>query len=184
MRAMVVFIVGCAASLFATGSIADSREYFLQPGDVLSVSVWKEPDLQQTVLIRPDGRFSFPLAGEVDAQGRTVEQVRTEIAKGLATYLPDAVVTVAAAKLEGNKVYVIGKVNRPGEVALTGFVDVMQALSIAGGMSRFAALEEVFVLRRADGKQQAIPFNYVEVEKGRNLEQNIVLRSGDVVVVP
>ncbi len=158
--------------------------YLLQPGDVLSVSVWKEGDLTQDVIIRPDGRISFPLVGETKAAGTTIEAVRASIAKGLSKYIPDPVVTVSAGELSGNKVYVIGKVNRPGEFAVLRNVDVMQALSMAGGTSTYAALNKIKILRRENGRLKAMHFEYGDVEKGKNLEQNIILKAGDVVVVP
>lgn len=163
---------------------AASDAYAVKPGDVIMVSVWKEPDLQAEVLIRPDGGFSFPLTGEVSATGKSVAQIQAEIERKIEKYIPDPVVTVSLRQIQGNKIYVLGKVNRPGPFIMTDAVDVMQALSLAGGTSTFADLDDIKVLRRDGGSQQAIPFHYGEVERGRNLEQNIVLQSGDVVVVP
>lgn len=159
--------------------------YHVQPGDLLEISVWKEEDLQREVLVRPDGRFSFPLAGDISATGRTVEELQQQIASRLETYIPDLVVTVSIKEIRGNKIYVLGQVNTPGEFVVNPRVDVMQALSMAGGTTAFAALDDIVILRRdRNGNQQAIPFAYNEVERGRSLEQNIVLSSGDVVVVP
>ncbi len=159
--------------------------YAIQPGDILEISVWKEEDLQREVLVRPDGRFSFPLAGEVDATGKTVGDLREEIAASLQKYIPDLIVTVSVKNILGNKVYVLGQVNRPGEFVVNPRVDVMQALSMAGGTTPFAALNDIVVLRRdGNGSQRAIRFAYKDVERGRSLDQNIVLNSGDVVVVP
>lgn len=159
--------------------------YAVQPGDILEISVWKEEDLQREVLVRPDGRFSFPLAGEVDATGKTVGDLREEIAASLQKYIPDLIVTVSVKSILGNKVYVLGQVNKPGEFVVNPRVDVMQALSMAGGTTPFAALNDIVVLRRdGNGSQRAIRFAYKDVERGRSLDQNIVLNSGDVVVVP
>lgn len=158
--------------------------YEVQPGDVLQVSVWKEQDLTQQVLVRPDGGFSFPLAGDVSAIGKTVEQLRQELTSRLARFIPDLFVTVAVTEIRGNKVYVIGQVNRPGEFVVNPRVDVMQALSLAGGTTAFAAPNDIFVLRRENGQQRRMPFNFGDVVRGRGLEQNVLLRSGDVVVVP
>jgi polysaccharide export outer membrane protein len=114
-----------------------------------------------------------------------VPELRAEIASRLETYIPDLVVTVTVIEIRGNKIYVIGQVNDPGEFIVNPRVDVMQALSMAGGTTAFAALGDIMILRRdATGKQRAIPFEYKDVERGRALEQNIVLDSGDVVVVP
>ena len=160
-------------------------DYTVQPGDILEISVWKEEDLQRQVLVRPDGRFSFPLAGDIDATGKTVADLRAEIASLLQKFIPDLVVTVTVSDILGNKIYVLGQVKNPGEFVVNPRVDVMQALSMAGGTTPFAALNDIVILRRqGDGAQQAIRFAYKEVERGRSLEQNIVLASGDVVVVP
>jgi polysaccharide export outer membrane protein len=164
---------------------AELYTYRVQPGDVLQVSVWKEPELQREVLVPPDGTFSMPLAGQVQATGRSVGEIEREIAKRIERYIPEPVVSVAMLKVAGNTVHVIGKVSRPGEYVMSGRVDVMQALSMAGGATPFASLNDVVILRRApDRSQIAIPFRYGEVEEGENLEQNIILEVGDVVVVP
>ena len=158
--------------------------YTLQPGDVLSISVWKEQDLQQLVLVRPDGGISFPLVGELRAQGATVGDLRMEITRKLSKFIPDVQVNVALQELNGNLIYVVGKVNRPGVYPFSKNIDVMQALGMAGGANAFAALNDIKVLRREDQQLRSIPFRYGDIEKGRKLDQNIVLQSGDTVVVP
>ncbi|HEY4209993.1 MAG TPA: polysaccharide biosynthesis/export family protein [Steroidobacteraceae bacterium] len=158
--------------------------YRLQPGDLIDVSVWKEQDLQREILIRPDGAFTFPLAGEVDCAGKTIEQVRAILTERLQRFVPSPVVTVALKTLGGNRVYVLGKVNRPGEFPFANPLDVMQAISLAGGATSFAALNDIVILRRQNGEQQAFHFHYSDVARGRDLEQNIQLQSGDTVVVP
>jgi len=158
--------------------------YEVQPGDVLEISVWKEPELQREVLVRPDGAFSFPLSGEIDARNKTVNDLRLEVTARLARYIPELVVTVTVVQINGNKVYVIGQVNQPGVFVVNPRVDVMQALSMAGGTTPFADLNDIRILRRKGGKQSAIGFRYLDVARGRALEQNIMLESGDVVVVP
>jgi polysaccharide biosynthesis/export protein len=158
--------------------------YEVQPGDLLQVSVWREEDLDRQVLVRPDGGFSFPLAGDINAVGKTVEQLRGELTERLARFIPDLFVTVAVLEINGNKVYVIGQVNQPGQFVVNPRVDVMQALSLAGGTTAFASPNEIFVLRREGNAQRRLPFNFGDVVRGRNLEQNVILRSGDVVVVP
>ncbi|WP_129779369.1 polysaccharide biosynthesis/export family protein [Peristeroidobacter soli] len=165
---------------------ADEPEpYRIQPGDVLMVSVWKEEALMAEVLVRPDGGMSFPLVGDVRASGRTVEEVRAQVNERLSKFIPDPSVTIAVKQIGGNRVYVIGKVNRPGEFTFSRPLDVMQALSMAGGATSFASLDDIQILRRDDnGKQSARRFRYSEVERGRSLDQNILLKSGDTVVVP
>lgn len=159
-------------------------DYGIQPGDVLTISVWKEEGLQNDVLVRPDGRISFPLVGDIPAAGKSIAQLTTLLTERLTKYIPDPVVTVSVKSLTGNTVYVIGKVNKPGEFTVTHYVDVMQALSMAGGTNAFAAVNDIKVLRRENGSQRAINFRYGDVEAGKRLDQNIILHGGDIVVVP
>lgn len=158
--------------------------YTLLPGDALEISVWQEPDLQREVLIRPDGWFSFPLVGDVRAKGRTVSQIGAELTEYLKRYISDVVLTVSVVGIGGNKVFVIGQVEHPGVFTVNPRVDVVQALSIAGGMTPFAAVNNILILRRESGRQTTFKFAYGDIEKGRNLEQNIQLEPGDVVIVP
>ena len=176
----LLFVV--AVSPLASPAVAD--EYHAQPGDLLEVSVWKEEDLQREVLVRPDGRFSFPLAGEIETAGKTIQALQQELVERLSRFIPEPVVTVTVNQILGNKIYVIGKVNKPGEFVMTRQIDVVQALSMAGGMSTFAQANEVKVLRRVGGEQVVLPFRYGDVEDGKGLEQNIILQSGDVLIVP
>ena len=159
-------------------------DYSISPGDELEVSVWKEPDLSKTVIVRPDGKFSVPLAGEIMAARRSVDQIQNEITNKLKKYIPEAVVTVSITKLEGNRIYVIGQVTKPGAFTMNPRLNVVQALSMAGGMTPFAALNDIIVLRSAGPSQRVLPFRYGDVSKNRNLEQNIQLEAGDVVIVP
>jgi len=188
--------VGCLWIVVTTAVVAQPRavpaqadvggavRYEVQPSDVLQVSVWREPELTQQVIVRPDGAFSFPLVGEVNAVGKTVEELRKEIVQALTRIIPDVVVTVAVVEIKGNKVYVIGQVNKPGEFIMNPSVDVMQALSMAGGMTPFAQVGDIVVLRRTPTGKQSLPFRYNDVVKGRRMDQNIDLQAGDVVVVP
>jgi len=158
--------------------------YLLQPGDVLQVAVWKETDLTAEVLIRPDGGISFPLAGDLQAAGHTVAELTTLLETRVRKFEPDAVVTVTIKAATGNRIYVIGKVARPGDFPLNRPTDVMQALSLAGGATPFADTNGIKILRRAGDRESAIAFRYSDVERGRKLGQNILLQSGDTVVVP
>ena len=158
--------------------------YRLQPGDIVMVSVWKEQDLQQEVLVRPDGSLTFPLAGEINVDGRTVEELRIELVERLKRYVPEPVVMVSVKAIGGNRIYVLGKVARPGEFPFSSTLDVMQALSLAGGATPFAQVNDIVILRRENTGQRAMTFRYGEVERGKNLQQNFLLQSGDTVVVP
>jgi polysaccharide biosynthesis/export protein len=181
------WLYGLLLAMAASAALAapPGAMYTVKPGDVLQVSVWKEPELQGPVLIQPDGRFSFPLAGQFDANGKTVAQLQQEIKLRLAHFITDPVVTVTLSQINGNKVYVIGQVQKPGAFVVNPQVDVMQALSMAGGTTPFAALGSIKILRRSNGGNQvALPFNYNDVVHGNDLAQNIILQAGDVVVVP
>lgn len=173
------------ASLAQTCPIAAQEAgYTVKPGDLLAISVWKEEALQGDVLVTPDGAFAFPLVGQVDARGKSVTELQKILTDRLVKYISDPVVTVSVREIRGNKVYVIGQVNKPGEFIVNPRVDVMQALSMAAGTTAFASLSNIIILRREGGKQAALNFDYTDVAKGRNLDQNIELRSGDIVVVP
>ena len=161
-----------------------TERYLIQAGDTLTISVWKESDLQADVLVRSDGGISFPLAGDLIAAGRTVTEVRGDLVTRLQEFVPGAVVTVAIKHIGGNRIYVLGRVNRPGEYEFSQPIDVMQALSLAGGATAFASLNDIKILRRENGEQSSVRFRYADIAKGRHLERNIVLRSGDTVVVP
>ena len=163
---------------------AAGSRYVMQPGDLLQISVWHETDMDREVQVSPDGWFAFPLIGEVPAAGLSVEEVRVEVARRLSQFIPKAVVTVSLKEMRGNKIYVLGKVNRPGAYAFYDAIDVVQALSLAGGAGRFAELDNIRVIRRLGDKQTSIAFNYTQVQHGEKLEQNIQLKSGDVVMVP
>jgi polysaccharide biosynthesis/export protein len=159
-------------------------DYTLNPGDNLDVDVYKEIELTKTVVVRPDGKFSFPLAGDITAIGRTVVQVQAELTQRLTKYIPEPVVTVAVKTLDGCKIYVIGQVQHPGAIVMNPRINVLQALSMAGGMTPFAATNDVMVLRGNGNNQKSMTFRYGDVSRGKNLNQNVMLEAGDVVVVP
>lgn len=185
-------LLAALAVLAATAALADPPEttapeapYTVKPGDTLMVSVWKEPELHRAVLVAPDGTFSFPLCGQLDAHDKTVGQLQQEITRHLSRFITDPVVTVSLQKISGNRIYVIGQVNKPGAFIVNPRVDVIQAISMAGGTTPFASLGSIKIIRHvANGGQEALPFNYNDVVHGNNLEQNIMLEAGDVVVVP
>lgn len=182
----IVLLAGLVAwPAMAQSPAAPARgDYKINAGDTLEISVWREPDLQREVLVRPDGEISFPLAGELKAEGRTVAQIREELVARLSRFIPDLVLTVTVTDVSGNRVFVVGQVDRPGMFVMNPDLDVMQALSLAGGATPFASLKDIQILRRQGNQRTAIKFDFTEVSRGRSLEQNIVLQSGDVVVVP
>lgn len=162
----------------------DTSTYRVGPEDLLEISVWREDAMKKEVLVRPDGGISYPLIGDVRATGKAVSEIRDEIAKRLDKFIPDAVVTVTILKTGSQRVYVIGKVNKPGEFPLGRYVDVLQALSMAGGLTPFADSNNIRVMRRDGERQVVLPFEYGAVVRGQKLDENIQLRTGDVVVVP
>lgn len=160
-------------------------EYRLHAGDKLEVSVWKETELQKpAIIIRPDGKFSLPLAGEIVAAGKTVAEVRQEIEVRLKPYISEPVVTVGVTDVAGNVAYVIGQVNKPGSLVMNPSINVLQALSLAGGGTAFAKLNDIIIIRSTPTGQRTLTFRYGEVSSGKDLAQNVMLESGDVVVVP
>ena len=158
--------------------------YRLGAEDVLFVSVWKDEQLTREVVVRPDGVFSFPLVGDIQAEDRTVEEIRVDLVKRLTKYIPNPNVSVSVIKVLSYKIYVVGRVNKPGEYLIGHYTDVLQALSLAGGLTPFAAENDIKVLRRVRGRQQVFLFRYGDVRKGQDLEQNILLQRGDSVMVP
>ena len=158
--------------------------YRLGAEDVMLVSVWKDEQLTREVVVRPDGAFSFPLVGDVQAEDRTVEEIRADLVKRLTKYIPNPNVSVAVMKVLSYKVYVVGRVTKPGEYLIGHYTDVLQALSLAGGLTPFAAENDIKVIRRLKGQQQVFLFRYGDLRKGQDLEQNILLQRGDVVMVP
>ncbi|MGI9307950.1 MAG: polysaccharide biosynthesis/export family protein [Gammaproteobacteria bacterium] len=179
-----IFFAGLQNMVLAQEQPAIDKFYRINPGDILQISVWEETSLQKDVLVTPDGRFSFPLAGEILAEGRTIPEIRQEITTRLERYIPGLVVTVTVMQIAGNKIFVIGQVNRAGEYVANHEIDVMQALSMAGGTTPFASLNDITILRRAGDTPISIRFRYRDIENGKRLDQNILLKPGDVVVVP
>lgn len=175
-------------SLPTEGSSATSSEratYQIGPQDVLQISVWKDEILSREAIVRPDGFISFPLIGEVLAEGRPVSDLSKEMNERLTQFVSDPRITIAVSEVNSFKIFVIGKVNKPGGFQIGQYTDVMQALSLSGGLTPFAREGSIKVLRRGkQGDQTTYPFDYGEVLKGENLEQNIVLQRGDVVMVP
>lgn len=180
-------MLGLYASYGVAEEIAEPSQYRINPGDVLSVYVWNEDSVsQKEILVRPDGRISIPIVGEVVVAGKSIAVVKDELSTRLSTILIDKpVVTVSLVQLSGNTVFVLGKVARPGQFIILGKLDVTQALALAGGTTTFAQESDIKVLRRDHaGTQKAINFNYGKIVSGKNLEDNILIQSGDVVIVP
>ena len=176
--------VAAAPAASAVVSAPKSTAYVIGPEDALDISVWKDDTLKATALVRPDGGITFPLVGELVAAGKTADQMRDELRKRLEKYIPDAVVTVSVAHVASYRIYVLGRVNKPGDIAVGRDIDVLQALALAGGLTPFAHEDDIRVVRKIDGRTTTIPFRYSQVLKDGDLAQNVTLRSGDVLLVP
>ena len=164
---------------------ARGDDYLIGPEDVLSISVWKDPELSGSVPVRPDGRITVPLLGELVASGQTPSQLAAEIRGKLKNYVVDPEVQVIVTQVKSHSFNVVGKVMKPGAYDLAKPTTILDSVALAGGFQDFAKLNKIYVLRKMpDGSQKMLPFDYKLVIKGRRLDQNIELQSGDTVVVP
>lgn len=188
--AAAAMVATASAAAQETAVVQNDSGYRINGGDLLNISVYGEQNLDKDVPVQPDGGIAFPLVGNLNARGLTLKELQGKIAANLreSQYFPnltDNEVTVSIVKATGNAVSVVGQVKAPGTFAYDTQLDVMQALSLAGGLTPFASKSKIKILRRDQaGTQTAILFDYSEVEDGEQLERNILLRGGDVVVVP
>jgi len=178
---VLVLLIGT----FVNPSFAADEGYQINRGDKLSINVWQEENLQSEVTVAPDGTISFPMIGTIQAAGKTIDEFQNLLRERLEAYIPGPEVNVSLLSPDGNTIYVIGEVARPGPYAMNKDLDVMQALSMAGGLTPFAGKNDIRILRRgAEGHSTTIPFAYDDVEDGENLDANILLKSGDTIIVP
>ena len=173
----------------AAGSVSIGKphddSFVLGADDVVAVNVWKEPEISRSVPVRSDGKISLPLVGEVQASGQTPRQLEVEIAKRLQNYISEPDVTVIVTDMKSQKFNILGQVAKPGSYRLTSPLTVLDAIALAGGFRDFAKQKSIYVLRQnPDGTQTRLPFNYKDVVKGKNPEQNIQLAVHDTIVVP
>jgi polysaccharide biosynthesis/export protein len=168
------------------GQVAAPGDYKIHGGDQLLVGVYDDPKMPpMTITVTPDGKFNFPLLGSITAGGKTPEQLRVEMETRLRKFVAEPVVTVTITGVAGNVAYVVGQVQKPGPIVMNPAVNVMQALSIAGGGNPYAKMDGIIIIRgTTPGKQNVMSFRYGQVSGGKSLEQNIQLEAGDVVVVP
>ena len=198
--ALALFTIGCAhqgsvaesapasqssaeAEVVILPAVETSADYRIGPGDVLEISVWKNEDLSRIVVVLPDGSITFPLLGRVDAGGKTAEELREEMEKRISRYVPEPEMTIIVQQVNSMVVYVIGKVNRPGQFPLSRNVDVLQALSMAGGLNIFANPKDIRIFRKTPEKTMVMSFNYDRLTGDSYLEENVMLTAGDVIVV-
>jgi polysaccharide biosynthesis/export protein len=164
---------------------AHDDSFIIGNDDLLAINVWKEPDISRQVPVRSDGRISLPLVGEVKAAGETPLKLEQELAARLKNYIDEPVVTVIVQQINSQKFNILGQVNHPGSFALSNSATVLDAIALAGGFRDFAKQKSIYVLREnADGSETRIPFNYKQVVKGKDPEQNVKLQPRDTVVVP
>jgi polysaccharide export outer membrane protein len=205
MRFTVVIGLGLlAAGMLAQSSVADKPEadksdkatataqapevaadsdYVIGADDTLRISVWKEPDLSEILPVRPDGKISMPLLNDIPAAGLSPLQLKDSITEKLKKFIADPRVTVVVTAMASRRIFVTGEVVHTGPMTLLPHMTMLQALSQAG-FTQFANVKAIYLLRTENGKQEKLPFNYKDVVKGRNTEQNILLKPGDTVVVP
>jgi polysaccharide biosynthesis/export protein len=181
---IALLIATSATSVHAREGSTPVPDYRISPEDVIEIAVWKEPDLVREVVVRPDGGISFPLVGDVKAAGLTPAELEESVRSGLERFIPDAVVTVSVLELKGLRVYVTGQVRNPGQFLVGRYVDVIQAITLAGGFTPFADRRNVQIIRRVGPRETVFEFNYREIERGVNMSQNIMLQADDVVLVP
>jgi polysaccharide export outer membrane protein len=166
-----------------TPTVNDS--FIIGPEDVLTVTVWREPELTTNrVNVRPDGKIGVPLLNDVQASGLTTGQLQEQITEGLKKFVADPNVSVIVLEVHSQVVHILGGVNRPGAYILGSPLTVVELLARAGGVTEFAKTEQVQIVRKDNGKNKRFVFNYKKFVEGKNFEQNIQLRSGDVVTIP
>jgi polysaccharide export outer membrane protein len=162
-----------------------AEEYRIAPPDVLEISIWGEPELQRAnLVVRPDGKVSFPLVGDLDVAGKTTAEVKEQLELAIQQYIPQASASVIVTQMGSMQFYVLGKVARPGMFNIATELNVLQALSMAGGLTPFAREGDIVIVRTQEGRTVRLPFDYNQVKSGKNLDQNITLQRGDVVLVP
>ena len=158
--------------------------YVIGPDDVLTVVLWREKDMSADVVVRPDGKITIPLINELQASGLTPEQLRTSIQKAASKYVAEPNATVIVKAINSRKVHILGSVGKSGTYPLTGDMTVLQLIATAGGLQEYADAKHITVMRKEDGRDQTLKFNYKDVVRQRNLQQNVLLKPGDTVVVP
>ena len=185
-RLLPCFFVLTSIIFSSNPSLAEpqSAPYVVGPEDILTIYVWKEPDLTQDVTVLPDGKLTFPLVGEIQAQGKTVIELKDAITQRLQDYVTAPEVTVVVREIHSRRIYAMGKLNTPGPYPLAAGMTVVQALSTAGGFAEWADEKNILVIRREGEKEIQYKFDYKEYIAGKNLEQNILLKPNDTIVVP
>ena len=183
-------LVGCfGQEMEYRGMSVPPTEFLIGPEDILVVTVWRNQELSKEVIVRPDGKISLPLLGDVVAAGLTAQALSKQIADGLAEFMSTPTVSVQVREINSYHIFAVGEVARPGKIVLKSFTNVLTGISLAGGFTTFASRNNVHVLRmvkngQGEPRQVMIPVPYTDIVHGKNLEANIILKAGDVIVVP
>ena len=199
IRCLFFLIIMCGIGFFNQSMAADKTEasptdtkkeivadpsYIIGPMDVLEIQVWKEPDFSRQVLVRPDGKISLPLVGDILASGMNTMGLKALLSEKLEDFVSKPEVTVIVLESRSKNFYIIGKINRPGNYALNPDMTVLQAISVAGGLAEWADKDSIRIIRKSGGKDEILPFDYDKVISGERLEQNILLKPNDTIIVP
>ena len=190
LMAVQVWAGGCLQQdVQYRGLAAPPSEFLIGPEDVLVVTVWRNQELSKEVIVRPDGKISLPLLGDITAAGLTAEALSKQVADKLAEFMSTPTVSVQVKEINSYHIFAVGEVGKPGKIVLKSFTSVLQGISYAGGFTVFASRNNVHVLRnvkngQGETRQVMIPVPYQDIVRGKNLEANIILKAGDVIVVP
>ncbi len=185
------WLPSCASEYNVVNSVSDvmqtlhtAEEYVIGHGDRLNITVWGQEGLDKDVIVQPDGKISLALVNDVPAVGLTVGALRKELEKRYKEFIFEPNVSITVQEIKSLKIYVIGEVNNPGEFDLLTYTDVLQAIAKAGGFTIYAKPNKIEIIRTFGGQKTKTRFNYNQVLRGKNLQQNIPLKPGDVIVVP
>jgi polysaccharide export outer membrane protein len=199
IRCLFFLLIACGIGFFNQSMAADKNEastpetkkeivvdpsYIIGPMDTLEIQVWKEPDFSRQVLVRPDGKITLPLIGDILASGMNTMGLKALLSERLKDFVSKPEVTVIVLESRSKNFYIIGKVTQPGTYPLNPDMTVLQAISVAGGLAEWADKESIRIIRRSGGKDEILPFDYDKVISGKSLEQNILLKPNDTIIVP
>jgi polysaccharide export outer membrane protein len=206
MKSMLVRFIGVSGFIVAVAASATGQEvtpsatpngsggtlpatfipvgYLIGQEDVLSIVFWREKEMSADVVVRPDGKISLPLLNDIQAAGFTPEQLRAQIEKAASKYIEDPNATVIVKAINSRKVHIIGNVGKPGTYTLAGEMTVLQLIALAGGLQEYADAKDIKIMRKQAAREHTLKFNYKDVVRGKNLQQNVLLLPGDTVIVP
>ena len=164
---------------------ASHNDYKIGAGDILEITIWKEPDLsREEVLVRTDGKISFPLLNDVQAAGLTPLEMKGNMETGLKEFISTPFVTITVTSPDSQRIYILGEVLNTGEYPLTKNLTVLQAFALAGGFTEWASKKEIILMRKEGGKEKIYRINYKNIIKGKELSQNLKLKADDTIIVP